>query len=776
MVGLGALVLSGCGSVTDSSQRAAPSASAGAGGNFDGGAETGGTGAGGAGGRGAGGIIAAGGQGAGGIIAAGGQAAGGSVAAGGTAAGGVPGAVDGGLVPIDTTGCFAACSSDNDCAACPGAATCTSGQCTLVCSPGTVVSHDVKLGAAHPGDVHEVLGATEIQGNVTVEGDGMYDLKILACLEHVTGDVVIGIQQVCSPSFGCFPTPVSELTSLTGLEKLARIDGNLSATANKQLATIDALSSLTGTLKGLSIAAPLVKSLSVFRGITSVTNDLVVSTCDLTSLDGLQSITSVGGSLTIGSLDKITSMAGLEGLTSVGGVLSVALSDAIESFKGLDHLAVVSGTLRVTTNRALKDFTGLGALREIGGSLEVEANRAIESFAGLDALRRIGGRLQIQDETALTSLAPLSGVTSLGESVSLTMVPALTNVDGFPSVTSLNGDLYINDAATLRDLKGFSKLTNATGLVLTLVPELTSLTGLEGITSLPRIGIEDAPKLASVGGLSGVRGTSELLFRQVGVANFAGLEGITGGYFIVNDNPALTSLAGLAGFTDPTTVDVRFNKKLTNIAALSSMKSVQGDLVIMQNDALTSLNGLQNLTTVTGYIDIGENPLVTTLAPLAGVHGKLAGLFVSGSGLVDLHGLEGITGTQYGLGIGTSNWNENQVGTAGLTSVRGLEGITSVGMLTIRNNEDLVNLSGLANLKTVEYDVVIRGNAALTKLAGLYGITSIGGQLAIFENPLLPNCEAVAFATHLNTTCGPNEVVCQDVCTCPGNNGTGTCP
>merc|ERR1712134_246152 len=57
---------------------------------------------------------------------------------------------------------------------------------------------------------------------------------------------------------------------------------------------------------------------------------------NVTSLKGLEGLTSVGGDLDIWNNAQLTSLSGLEGLTSVGGYLSIYDNDQLTSLAGLE--------------------------------------------------------------------------------------------------------------------------------------------------------------------------------------------------------------------------------------------------------------------------------------------------------------------------------------------------------------------------------------------------------------------------------------------------------
>jgi hypothetical protein len=350
----------------------------------------------------------------------------------------------------------------------------------------------------------------------------------------------------------------------------------------------------------------------------------------------------------------------------------------------------------------------------------------------------------------------------------------LASVDGFPKISSLPGDLSISNATSLADIRGFGSLTQVNSVSFTSLPVLTTLAGFEALTSSTRLDIENVPLLTSLAPFSGVHGQADIYVNKTAVLDLTGLDGITGGYFAVSENPKLTSLKGAGAVTTTTGLDISSNPKLTSIAALSKLTSVQGAVTILHNDVLASLTGLEALTTVSGSLGLVSNPLVATLAPLSALRGDVGALYVADMAVTDLHGLEGLQSVADILAIGSST-DGSDPGTTKLASLHGLDGITSAGSLDIVDNAMLADLGALAKLQTVSSFVSIRGNPVLKKL-GLSGMTSVGAELSIYDNQSLSQCEGIVLANRLGKTCGGLEVVCQDICTCPGNTGTGTCP
>ena len=242
----------------------------------------------------------------------------------------------------------------------------------------------------------------------------------------------------------------------------------------------------------------------------------------------------------------------------------------------------------------------------------------------------------------------------------------------YPECIEIEGDVEIN-GSDITNLNGLNVLTHIGGNLNVCGNDiLTSLTGLENMISID-------------GGL------------------------IIGCY--TQGNPALTSLEALAGVINVggDLVIIETNS-LEDLTGLEGVTSIGGNLQIWWNHSLMSLSGLNNLNTVGGDLSIGIN-----------FYGDLHG----NPTLASLTGLGDLTSVGGGLEIIANN---------ALTSLSGLEGLTSLDGLTIRSNNSLTSLTGLDNLTSLS-SFYIAWNP-ITNFAGLDNLTSIGGSLYIGFNGL----------------------------------------
>ena len=189
-----------------------------------------------------------------------------------------------------------------------------------------------------------------------------------------------------------------------------------------------------------------------YPGCTEIEGDVTISGGDITNLNGLSVVTSIGGYLGIYFNSTLTSLAGLEGLTSIGENLEIGMADyggnpSLTSSTGLINLTSIGGSLKIASNNSLTSMTGLESLTSIGGDLWIYQNYALTCLTGLEGLASIGGGLYIGGNwlgnPSLISLAGLINLTSIGGDLVIAENTALTSLTGLEGLTSIGGNLII---------------------------------------------------------------------------------------------------------------------------------------------------------------------------------------------------------------------------------------------------------------------------------------------------------------------------------------------
>jgi subtilisin-like proprotein convertase family protein len=184
---------------------------------------------------------------------------------------------------------------------------------------------------------------------------------------------------------------------------------------------------------------------------------LIEKNTRLTNLDGLSSLTSVGGDLGIASNSNLTNINGLSSLTRIGGGLSIHAM-LLTNLDGLSSLTSVGGSLVIWGNYELINLDGLSNLPGVGGDLRIENNTKLTNLDGLSSLTSVGGVMVIYYNIVLTNLDGLSSLTSIGGGLGIWENWKLTNLDGLSNLPSVGGDLDINSNPVLSRCTALSPL------------------------------------------------------------------------------------------------------------------------------------------------------------------------------------------------------------------------------------------------------------------------------------------------------------------------------
>jgi uncharacterized repeat protein (TIGR01451 family) len=432
--------------------------------------------------------------------------------------------------------------------------------------------------------------------------------------------------------------------------------------------------------------------------------------------------TSIAGWLTIQGAD-ITNLDSLIGITSIGGSLAVFDAPLLTNLNGLNNLLSVDGDLSIYQDQSLTNLTGLNNLSTIGGYLYIADNPELLSLDGLENLSSIGTTLYVVDDAALTNLNGLSNLTSIGDIVLLYQLESLQNLDGLNKVVT-TGSIDIEYCPVLSSIAGFQNLKTINGsLKIWLNPALTSLNSFNMLETLSdSIDIRGNNLLTEVGGLNNIQLlTSAWIVGNPVLTSLSGLQHLTTitNNLSILDNPLLADMSGLGQLE---TLGGNFWLSLNhveNMNGFKSLKTIGKNLLLNEPFALSSLTGLEKLTSIQGNFELNTNRYLDNLT--------------------GLDNLESVGGDLRFLGHDS------------ITSLIGIGKLTTVGgtLEVSSGNLKLHNLKGFDHLKTVHKDVNITTNYVLTSLEGLENLDSIGGRFTVSYNPVLSQCAVAAMCHEL---------------------------
>ena len=211
----------------------------------------------------------------------------------------------------------------------------------------------------------------------------------------------------------------------------------------------------------LVTALLLIASLS-WSGTTAAeicsSNDYELSTQAEVDALGAAGCDIISGYLYIRSSTDITNLNGLANITSVGWSLEIWHNDALVNLDGLANITSVGGSLVVSENNVLTNLDGLANITSVSWGLQINENPALTNLDGLANIPSVGGDLRIFFNSALNNLDGLSNITSVRGDLSIDSNREIINLDGLANITSVGGDLYIGNNDALARCEGVALL------------------------------------------------------------------------------------------------------------------------------------------------------------------------------------------------------------------------------------------------------------------------------------------------------------------------------
>ena len=100
-----------------------------------------------------------------------------------------------------------------------------------------------------------------------------------------------------------------------------------------------------------------------------------------------------GGDCTIGSNTALTSLSGIQNITSVGGVMYISGSTALTNLNGLQNITSMGGDVYITENDLLTSLSELYQVHAAGNSLLIvfNSNLSMDTALTLETQLRLNG-------------------------------------------------------------------------------------------------------------------------------------------------------------------------------------------------------------------------------------------------------------------------------------------------------------------------------------------------------------------------------------------------
>ncbi len=333
-------------------------------------------------------------------------------------------------------------------------------------------------------------------------------LIILAFIIHTSV-----LSQSCLPDGIMFYSQESIDNFQTNYPNCTEIEGNVWI-AFENITNVDGLSVLTsigGHLELWNYENDTSLNLSGFINLTSIGGDLNFYSTPLLSLSGFDNLNSIGRDLNIYECYDLTSLSGLKSLTSIGRDVSIHYS-LLSNLSGLEKLSSIGGDLWIIQT-SLTNLSGLDNLSSIGGDFHIKSNNALENLEGLSSLTDIGGQFIIgrygssyQGNPSLVNLLGLDNLISIGGKLEIKENDVLTDLSGLENLKFIGGDLTLEDNPSLASLTGLENLdTLSFGLCLINNEAIESISALQELSVLGgNIWIQYTNNLSSLSGLENI--------------------------------------------------------------------------------------------------------------------------------------------------------------------------------------------------------------------------------------------------------------------------------
>ncbi|MCK9400359.1 MAG: leucine-rich repeat domain-containing protein [Bacteroidales bacterium] len=365
-----------------------------------------------------------------------------------------------------------------------------------------------------------------------------------------------------------------------------------------------------------------------YPNCTEIEGNLWIIGNEITNLNGLNVLTSIGGELYLNNSDALTSLIGLDNVTSIGRLI-IYSNNLLTNLEGLGNVITIEYQLFITTNISLTSLSGLNNLTTIGQFLEIIYNDSLTNLAGLGNLTSIGTYVWIANNPALSNISDLGNLNSIGGYLTIFSNAGLTTLDGLDNLTSIGGDNYEGDLAIYDN----TVLTSIAGLDNLDAGAIRNL----AIYNNPSLTICDAQSVCNY--LSNPNGIVQIYANNTGCNNLHEVAndcGITipclpfGNYYFTTQAeidsfqsfyPNCINLQG--------SVYIEGGGDIANLFGLSVVTSIGNNIEIRLNDSLTSLNGLDNLTSLGGKLIIRYNDALTDIKGVGNIDaGSITDLWI----------------------------------------------------------------------------------------------------------------------------------------------------
>ena len=245
-------------------------------------------------------------------------------------------------------------------------------------------------------------------------------------------------------SAGALSISGPDITSLEGLSQLTSVE-HLSISNVPNLNGYAGLNNITYIYDLYLIGE--IPNVAEFNSLSSIGNNLLISSTPTTSIQGFVFLESVGqGGIVIANNPNLVFISAFDYVTSIGGVeepgngLQIANNPNLELITGFDLLNNVNGPINSSGNNSLQNLDYLHSISSCKTGVTIEQNLTLQSISGLSNLTSIDGPLAIHTNLILNSISGIHNIDP--NSISGLMISSMPMVDicNYPNICEYLSD------------------------------------------------------------------------------------------------------------------------------------------------------------------------------------------------------------------------------------------------------------------------------------------------------------------------------------------------
>ncbi len=385
--------------------------------------------------------------------------------------------------------------------------------------------NNASFGALAMNNLSTVGGIFEIKDNQQMSSIQFAGLTSIGSEFRLTSNTFTSLNFSTLQSIGgifrilaCIASGGQDLSTFSLLNS---VGADFTIQDNQGINSLDGFGNLTNFNSGFYVINnDFLQSIDGFSGISTALVVVITGNLELSSIDGLISLSTIFDDLRINNNGGISSLNGFSNLTNISGDLEIVNNQVLSSppslgsnnssnsslldLNGFSSLSTIGGDLDIRSNSIINSISGFSSLQS-SSNIYLEDNIDMGALSGFDNYQNCGNNLLVRNNSALQTINGFSSLTTVGNTFRLDNNDACTSISGFDNLTSTGDEFNINWNQILTQINGFNNLTTVPGYFnITFNDGITTINGFQNLNTTEKVRIHTNPQLNSVTGFENI--------------------------------------------------------------------------------------------------------------------------------------------------------------------------------------------------------------------------------------------------------------------------------